>query len=163
MKRKLTGEQKTAFFQRSYTAADGLWFMKVEEKHGFEEALATDNEVWKVVPKIQARMLKNFLGRRSGIRSLRECLRAKLHLEGFAFSMRTTGDGFSAVITRCPWYDAMVSSGRRHLAERVHDLICATEYSVWATEFGPTIRFSRTARLCAGDPRCVLTFRQKKQ
>jgi len=44
---KLSDEQKTEYFRRSYTAVDGLWFMKVEERHGFEEALRLDEAVWK--------------------------------------------------------------------------------------------------------------------
>ena len=55
---RLTEEQKTEYFRRSYTAVDGLWFMKVEEAYGFDNALDIDDEVWKVLPKIQARMLK---------------------------------------------------------------------------------------------------------
>jgi hypothetical protein len=27
------------YFHRSYTAVDGLWFVKVEEKYGFDKAL----------------------------------------------------------------------------------------------------------------------------
>ncbi len=49
----LTDQQAAEYFHRSFTAVDGLWFMKVEEKHGFDAALEIDNEVWKVLPKIQ--------------------------------------------------------------------------------------------------------------
>jgi len=55
---ELTDGQVARYFHRCYTAADGLWFMKVEEKYGFDAALDIDNEVWKVLPKIQPRMLK---------------------------------------------------------------------------------------------------------
>ena len=50
----LTDQQATEYFHRSFTAVDGLWFMKVEEKHGFEAALEIDNEVWEVLPRIRA-------------------------------------------------------------------------------------------------------------
>jgi len=59
--KELTYKQIAAYFHRSYAAADGLWFMKVEEKCGFETALEIDDQVWKVLPKIQARMLKSML------------------------------------------------------------------------------------------------------
>ncbi len=36
---ELNDKQVADFFRRSYTAVDGLWFMKAEEKHGFEAAL----------------------------------------------------------------------------------------------------------------------------
>ena len=61
---KLSSQQVAEYFSRSYRAVDGLWFMKVEEKLGFDAALELDNEVWKVMPKIQARMIKQFLGAR---------------------------------------------------------------------------------------------------
>ena len=54
----LTEEQKTEYFRRSYTAVDGLWFMKVEERMGFEQALQIDEAVWRILPKIQARALR---------------------------------------------------------------------------------------------------------
>ena len=57
---KLSSQQVAEYFSRSYKTVDGLWFMKVEEKHGFDAALELDNEIWKVMPKIQARMIKSF-------------------------------------------------------------------------------------------------------
>ena len=62
----LSLQQVADYFNRSYKAVDGLWFMKVEEKYGFDSALELDNEVWKVMPKIQARMIKSFLGLENG-------------------------------------------------------------------------------------------------
>ncbi|MCJ7722279.1 DUF6125 family protein, partial [Candidatus Bathyarchaeota archaeon] len=58
----MSSQQVADFFNRSYKAVDGLWFMKVEEKYGFDAALELDNEVWKVMAKIQARKIKSFLG-----------------------------------------------------------------------------------------------------
>ena len=58
---RLNEEQIKAYYHRSYTAVDGLWFMKVEDKYGFEKALEMDNAVWQIMPKIQARMLKSML------------------------------------------------------------------------------------------------------
>lgn len=51
----LTEMDKTEYFRRSYRAVDGLWFMMIEKKHGFDEALELDEAVWRVLPKIQAR------------------------------------------------------------------------------------------------------------
>ena len=74
----LTDEQKAEYFRRSYTAVDGLWFMKVEEKRGFEEALQLDEAVWKVLPKIQARTIKAMLNLCSGLDGLQEAIAARL-------------------------------------------------------------------------------------
>ena len=66
--KQLTDQQIAEYFHRSFTAADGLWFVKVEEKYGFDAALEIDNEVWKVLPKIQARKMKSLLNAPAGHR-----------------------------------------------------------------------------------------------
>ena len=83
---ELTDQQKAEYYQRSYTAVDGLWFIKAEDKHGFDDALDLDTEVWRVMPKIQARKLKAFTGLEQGLDALAECCSAKLRLDGFAFT-----------------------------------------------------------------------------
>ena len=87
---KLSSQQVADYFNRSYNAVDGLWFMKVEEKYGFDAALDLDNEVWKVMPKIQARRIKSFLGLKNGSDALFEGLVTKLELEGFKFTAEKT-------------------------------------------------------------------------
>jgi hypothetical protein len=73
--------------QPIYKSVDGLWFMKVEEKDGFNAALTVDNEVWKVMPKIQARMIKSFLvlGTWRVMRCSKGC-KQSLSLDGFKFT-----------------------------------------------------------------------------
>ncbi|MCX6673750.1 MAG: DUF6125 family protein [Methanothrix sp.] len=160
----LTEEQKTEYFRRSYTAVDGLWFMKVEEKLGFAEALRLDEAVWKVLPKIQARALKGMMHLPGGLEGLEEALSARLDLEGFEYEMEPQGEGFAVIVKRCPWHDLMIKSGRGDLSERVSDLICRVENSVWASEFQRAegdcreIRFEREERICRGEGRCVLRF-----
>ncbi|MGD1019940.1 MAG: DUF6125 family protein [Verrucomicrobiia bacterium] len=155
----LTDKQAAQYFHRCYTAVDGLWFMKVEEKHGFEAALEADHQVWKVLPKIQARMLKAMLNADRGIDALRECLTTKLALEEFDFETRKTVDGFNILVNRCPWHDQLVKSGREHLANIVGRRICGTEYPVWAAEFGD-IQFVLQQQICEGCGQCVLRFSQ---
>lgn len=155
---ELSASQVADFFRRSYTAVDGLWFVKVEEKYGFDAALDLDDEVWKVFPKIQARMLKDMTGLNSGLEALRRCLATKLSMEGFQFDTSPAGDRFMVSISRCPWHDAMVKSGRVALSGKVGTRICGTEYTVWAAEFGSGIRFQRKSEICNGASRCILEF-----
>ncbi|MBL7165774.1 MAG: hypothetical protein ISS55_04735 [Dehalococcoidales bacterium] len=157
---ELTGEQAADYFQRCYTAIDGLWCMKVEEKYGFDVALDIDNEVWKVFPKIQARKLKELTGLGDGIEALRECLTTKMRLEGYSFKAERVGnDGaFRVTIDDCPWHNIMVSSGRKHLSARVGNKICTTEFSGWAAEFGDDIRSEIECRLCEGAQTCTVRF-----
>jgi hypothetical protein len=153
----ISERQIADYFRRCYTAVDGLWFLKVEERYGFETALQIDEEVWKVLPKIQARMIKNMIGLESGIDDLSRGLAARLRLEGFSFKEERDDEGFAILVTRCPWHDLMIWAGREHLSDKVGKLICEVENSVWAKEFGD-IGFQRTSGICRGDPACLLRF-----
>ncbi len=162
--REITEEQKTEYFRRSYTAVDGLWFMKVEERMGFEQALEIDEAVWAVLPKIQARMLKAMMDLPLGLEGLDQALSERLALEGFDFEMKRDEDGLEVAVRSCPWHQIMIRSGRGRLSEKVSDVICRVENETWAKEFsepGEEIGFQRVARLCRGDGVCRLWFGRK--
>ena len=157
---ELNDKQIAEFCHRSYTAVDGLWFMKVEENYGFDKALEIDNEVWRVVPKIQARMLKSISKMENGMEALFKCFTTKLTLDGFTFKTEKTGNnsGFRVIIDRCPWHDLMIKSGRENLSGKMGALICNTEGSVWASEFDDNIRFELQGQICKGSEFCILQF-----
>ena len=160
---ELSDKQIAEYFHRSYTAVDGLWYMKVEEQYGFDVALDIDNEVWKVFPKMQARKLKEMAKLGNGIEALYECLATKLALEGHEFKAEWIGNGsgFRVVIDRCSWLDIMARSGREALSPKIGRRICTTEYSVWASEFGDNIRLEpQECRICEGAETCILQFSQ---
>ncbi|MBM3155971.1 MAG: hypothetical protein FJ004_01640 [Chloroflexi bacterium] len=156
---ELNQKQIAEFFHRSYTAVDGLWFMKIEEKYGFDVALDIDNEVWKVFPKIQARMLKSMGKLGTGMDALFEALTTRLKLEGFAFETEKLDNGFRIIINECPWHNLMVKSKREALSGRVGTLICNTENRAWASEFGEDIKFELKHQICTGSKSCILQFR----
>ena len=166
----LTDAQKAEYFRRSYTSVDGLWFMKVEEIFSFEEALEIDRRVWSIFPKIQARTLRSMLGTEKGIEGLAQCLAAKHSIEGFGFEVEIGGDGSGSslrmIVSRCPWRELMVKSGREGLSERVGSAICNAEYSTWATEFGGDdrkISFRLKSQICKGDRVCTFCFEEMKE
>lgn len=157
---ELIDKNIAAYFQRSYTAVDGLWFIKVEEKEGFEKALDLDNEVWKILPKIQARTLKSFSNLEHGMDALYECLTTKLSLERYLFTTERFDDGgFMVIIGECPWNSLMIKSNRQEIAGKVGTRICRTEYEVWAHEFDGNIKFEMKDFICDGDRNCILKFR----
>lgn len=84
---RLTSDQIRDYLSRSYTAVDGLWFMKTEGLFGFEKALEIDALVWQVMPKIQARQLKSMLTAERSLDGLRTCYAEKLFLDGFEFQI----------------------------------------------------------------------------
>ena len=155
---KLSSSQIIDYFNRSYKAVDGLWFMKVEEKHGFDDALDLDNEVWKVVPKFQARMIKSFLGLETGPDALFECLLTKFELEGFKITTEKNEKGFKITVIDCPWHNLMVKSGREHLSAIVGVTICQTEYNVWVSELAKNMKFELKSQKCKEAKKCMFEF-----
>jgi hypothetical protein len=159
---QLNDSQRADFYHRCYKAVDGLWFMKIEEIYGFETALDIDDTVWKVFPKIQARMIKEMGKKGNGIKALFECFTTKHELEGFTFTakMDDSGTSFEITVQKCPWHNVMVKSGREHLSGKVGTRICHTECSVWASEFGDDIVGELESQICTGAETCRLRFSQ---
>lgn len=156
----LTSEQIIEYLHRSYTAVDGLWFMKAEEAFSFEIALDLDEKVWHILPKIQARKIKTLTGRTQGLDDLYECFIAKLTLDRLEFDAVKDDQGkeFTITIRRCPWLELLRDSKREHLAEKIGSRICTAEYSTWAREFGPNIHFDLKSQICKNAPCCTLHF-----
>ena len=155
---KLSTQQVAEYFSRSYKTVDGLWFMKVEEKYGFNSALELDNEVWKVMPKIQARMIKSFLRLEHGSDALFKSLVTKLELEGFKFKAENTENGFRVTITDCPWHNLLIKSGREDLSGLIGETICSTEYQIWISEIAKTMKFKLKSQKCKESQQCILDF-----
>ena len=157
---KLTDKQKAEFYHRSFTAVDGLWFMKIEDAYGFDTALDIDDAVWQVMPKIQSRILKKLCSQASGIKALYECFTTKQRLEGFTLDaeMDTDGAGFTVKVRQCPWHETMIRSGREHLSGHIGNRICHTECSGWAAEFGDNIEGALEEQICTGSEFCRFRF-----
>jgi len=157
---EMTDKQIIEYFKKSYTSVDGLWFMKAEERFDFDTALQIDAKVWEVMPKIQARMLKTLADSGNQLKDLLECLTTKLALEEFSFRVddNTDSNGFSVIITDCPWHNLMVESKRENLSVKIGSLVCKNEYEVWAKEFGKDITFQFAGQICAGEEKCIFQF-----
>src|SRR4030042_4034797 len=160
---KLTDKETAEYLYRCYTAVDGLWFVKVEEKYGFDSALDIDKEIWKIMSKIQSRFLKNKLKKDKGLEALIECFSMKLKLDSFKFKAEKINDNKIKIkINSRPWHNIMINSDRSGLSEKVGSTICNNEYSVWAKEFGDNINFKLEDQICRGSQFCILTFQDNR-
>jgi len=159
-----TDAQIAEFLRRSYFVVDGLWFVKVDERHGFEEAMALDEAVWDVMSKVQARKARALLGiEGSSVADLAAAFRLKLTAEGYEFDVQASEAEAALTVRLCPWYEILRSSDRTDIAEIIADRICAREYAGWAKEFGPGIEVAFEERLCVESDRCEtcrIIFRQ---
>ncbi|MBN1435934.1 MAG: L-2-amino-thiazoline-4-carboxylic acid hydrolase [Sedimentisphaerales bacterium] len=163
MAKKLSDQQKSEYLHRCYTAVDGLWFMKVEDAYGFDAALDLDEKVWKIVPKIQSRKLKELLGHKAGLEALYECFTAKLDMDGMEFTTEkdADGQGFTISVHHCHWCELLCRANREHLSAQIGDRICNAEYSTWAKEFGDNIEYELSQQLCKGDNCCMIRFMKR--
>jgi hypothetical protein len=161
------------YLYHNYTKTDGLWFVKVEELYGFDKALEIDREVWKVIPKLQARFIKKILleaFQKDGLADNRtgenltaktllfEALKIKLSLDRFEFNIAKSKTGLSVKILRCPWHEIMIKSQRENLSEKIGSEICIAEYSVFASEFYTDAVLDVKSKLCSGNDRCNFKF-----
>ena len=148
--------------RRSYFAADGLWFVLLEEEEGLERALEIDERVWRVMPKLQARKARELLGCTGNtLTDLVHCLALKFAAEGHEYHVHEPDDAKACVvIEQCPWRELLESAGRTHLGPEIADRICAAEATGWAAEFGADIEAELTEAICRGDERCQVIFRR---
>lgn len=160
---ELSVEQTAQYLHRSYTAVDGLWFVKIEEQFGFDKALELDEQVWQIMPKIQARNIKQLTGLSSGIDDLREAFQAKLTIDGFDFTIDNDqhDPAFTVSIKTCPWHEILKNCGRADKSEKIGSVICNAEFKGWAEEFGDNITYELCDRICKGDDLCVVKYSQQ--
>jgi hypothetical protein len=180
----LNRKQLKEYLQNSYAKVDGLWFLKTEEQFGFEKALEIDLEVWKVMPKIQARYLKSLPEIKEILdifEMFSECLKIKMKLDNFIFSiiqssqniknktkdsMKSTihnpdienNNEITVTISNCPWHNLMIKSKREAFSEKIGNVICRNEYSIFASEFDKNIKFKLGERICSNSTCCKFVF-----
>lgn len=161
MTERFADAQIADFLRRSYFAVDGLWFVKTEEAHGFEEAIDLDEAVWEVMAKVQARKAKALLGIDVGtLADLGRAFQLKLASEGHDYEAQSSDKEVRITVRTCPWFEILKSSGRTHVAEVIADRICAREYAGWAREFGQDIEVAFEHRLCVeACDACSIVFR----
>ena len=154
-----TDAQKVEMLRRSYMAVDGLWFVIDEQRQGFAEALAADEEVWRIMPKIQARKAREVLGiTGSSLADLAECLGLKLACEGHDFAVHLEPDRLEIAVSHCAWHDVFEKAERLHIAQDIARNICVNEGEGWAREFGRSFEFDLAGSHCGGGSCCRFIF-----
>jgi len=153
------------YYRKSYFAVDGLWFMKTEDAHGFEEALRLDAEVWSVLAKLQARKTRELLKIKGNtIKDLITALKLKWTAEEYDYTIEETDDAQGVVLLRaCPWLEVMKKAGREHLTPKIGECVCTREYAAWAKEFSPEIKVRLDEMLCKGKASCRLSFNKSRR
>jgi len=145
------------YLRRSYTATDGLWFMIVEQAHDFDHALALDEQVWQIMPKLQARKAREVLDiSGNSLDDLTACFTLKLEADGHQFHIERSDSEVQFIITRCKWRELLRKSGREHLEQRISHVIWPAELAGWCSEFGDEFEFEYIAEACLDEEYRIL-------
>ena len=154
--------QLVELLRRSYLAVDGLWFVMCEQRAGLEAALDLDEQVWQVMPKLQARKAREVLGLSGNTPAeLARAVGLKLAAEGHEFASEVSAAQVVVTITGCPWRAALEKAQRLALAPAIARRICQAEGDGWAAEFGGEYEFTLAACQCAQDEACRFVYRRR--
>lgn len=148
--------QIIGYLKRSYFALDGLWFLIVEEYLSLEEALKIDEQVWRILPKIQAREVRKMLDIRGNtLPDFFKAIKVKLEAEGYRYQGRLEDESLTLSIIECPWYKIIRKSKREHLPL---DDICRIDFQAWAKEFNSKIKVNINSSICKRATSCEVQF-----
>jgi len=147
------------YLRKCFVSVDGLWFMKVEQGADFEKALELDIEVWKVLPKIEARTIQELLDIGKGMQALRQALEFKLSAEDSRFKLSPLGhNGFTLEVRDCSWVAHIRKANREQFLERISESICSLEFGTFASEFGSNISVEHDCSSCRSEGGCLFYF-----
>ncbi len=114
----ITPEQMQDLRLGALTAIDGLWFMAVEKKYGFETALELDLEVWKDYGRVLLKRLARMLGltidpaHPPDLPTVNLLLETVCHVDGTQCEGTVTSGEIVFRVQRCSWWDNLSSAGR---------------------------------------------------
>ncbi len=162
---ELTESQLQKLRLGALTAIDGLWFLEVESRYGFDAALEVDIEVWKkyglVILKRMARMIGIDLSSErppdpATVNFLMEniCRIDGTECEG---EVDERGDIVFRV-TRCSWWENLKSAGRENVVPCEH--IDNTIFRHWLRAVDPRLDFEITASMPRGADFCEWVIRR---
>ncbi len=148
------------YLRRSYFSVDGLWFMMVEKESSFEKALKLDEDVWRVLPKIQARKVKELLELEgNGLKDFIQAIKVKFDAEEYEYEIKEQRDSLIQIsINKCPWYEILKKANREHLSAKIAESICFLELKVWVNEFGSDLTFEPVKGRCINGDTCLFNF-----
>lgn len=150
------------YLRRSYTVVDGLWFMIVEQAHNFDHALDLDEQVWQIMPKLQARKAREVLDiSGNSLEDLIACFTLKLQADGHQFHIERSDSEVRFIITRCKWRELLRKSGREHLEQRISNVIWPAELHGWCSEFDDQFNFEY-GEAASTTEQYRLIFRQRR-
>lgn len=153
--------KKLQLIRSALTAIDGLWFLEVEKKIGFEDAFAIDIDVWKRYGAIMIHRIKNALSiEDNSLESFLQVFEILSEIDGTKFEIaEKSADEAVLKIKFCPWWENLKHS-KREMVVRC-DVVDRAIYPEWIKAFNPDYELLLTKSLPEGHDVCELVIKQK--
>ncbi len=147
-------ERLLRLMRSAITAIDGLWFLEVEEKVGFEEAFKIDIKVWKRYGPIIINRIKKALSISSNnLDSFLQVLDYLCAIDGTQFKIKEKSPKLAFLqVIHCPWWENLKRSKRENLVRC--DIVDKEIFPEWAKAFNSKIEFQLDRSLPKGDEAC---------
>lgn len=148
--------------QGAYIAIDGLWFMGVENKYNFDEALEIDIDVWKNWMKILPKRIKKLLNMEGNdIPTIVKILEIAYQMEGTDYEVTECNDERAVIrILKCHWYENLKKAGREKLLPCVE--LDKDLYPPMIEKINPNVSFKQVSGIPEGDESCDFILELKK-
>lgn len=148
------------------TAIDGLWFLAVERKLGFDEAFEIDLEVWTAYGLVQLKRLLRMRGMdlepgAHDLGTVNSLIEAMCEVDGTECAWELESEDVSEfTVTRCPWWENLKRSGR---SEKVNcEVVDNTIFKRWLEALDPAIEMEIALSRPRGDDKCSWTLRRHR-
>lgn len=150
------------------TAIDGLWFLNVEKRLGFDDALEIDIDVWRDYGVIQLKRLAKRLGITIDPDNPPELETINLLLEGLCRIEGTEGEGevidentSTFRVHKCVWWENLQRAGRENLVPC--EMIDEKTFHHWLAVVDPSLKMRITHSLPRGDDYCAWTLKRPER
>jgi hypothetical protein len=162
---KISEAQLNDLRLRALTAIDGLWFLAVEKKLGFEVALELDLDVWKNYGLIILKRLTRMLGLEiepgnpPELETVNFLLQTLCRIDGTVCSGEVRDESTAVFhVHRCSWWENLRRAGREKIipCEMIDNAI----FRHWLDAVDPTIEMEIVHSLPRGDDRCTWILRR---
>lgn len=148
-------------------AIDGLWFLAVEEKLGFDAALELDLEVWRrygtIILKRAGRLLGINLDPSSppALETVLRLLEVLCAIDGTECGRELISPDESVfTVKRCTWWENLEKAGRERVVpcEQVDNV----SFEAWLEAVDPSLEMEITHSLPRGDEHCSWIIRRRQ-
>ncbi len=140
------------------TAIDGLWFIALEKKYGFDTALELDLEVWKNYGRVLLKRIARMTGLTidpadpPDLATINFLLETVCRIDGTQCEGTVSENEVIFRVFRCSWWENLNRSGRE--SHVPCEFVDNTIFRDWLEAIDPEVGFEITHSRPRGDDHC---------